>query len=48
MFLNKMREAQWLADQLLNVKEAGRKIQVTEYIIIPSIIGETSIYLYTK
>ena len=46
--LGKEKEAQGLADQLLNVKQFGDKLLTSIWTDIPSQIGETCVYLYTK
>ena len=46
--LRKEKEAQWLADQLLNVKHFGDKLLTSIWTDIPSQIGEACVHLYTE
>ncbi|CAF1104370.1 unnamed protein product [Didymodactylos carnosus] len=48
--LGKVKEAQWLAKQLLDVKQFGedKLLDLYDDVDIPQPIGETCVYLYTK
>ena len=46
----KAKEALWLAERLRNLKPLGVRVKVNEYLTppIPSVVGQTCVYLYTK
>ena len=46
--IGKVHEAQWLAQQLMNVKDFGSNVEASFIKSFPSEIGETYVYLYTK
>jgi hypothetical protein len=46
--IGKIHEAQWLSQQLMNVKDFGSNIKANSIKSFPSEIGETCVHLYTK